>query len=108
MNPWVYLAGAIISEIAGTLMLRSSHTFTRLWPTVFIVVAYVLSFRLLAAALTGMEIGIAYAVWSGVGTFVIAAVGVVLWDEGLGLAKITGLAFVICGVVLLNVSAHQS
>lgn len=107
MNPWFYLSLAIASEIAGTVMLRSSHSFTRLWPTVFVVVSYTVSFRFLAAALTGMEVGIAYAVWSAVGTFVIAVIGVLAWNERLGAAKVAGLVLVISGVVLLNISERR-
>ena len=109
VNPWIYLIGAIAFEIGGTLTLKSTEGFSRLWPSVLCALAYAASFRLLASALKGIEVGVAYAIWSAVGTAVVAGFGVAFWGESFTAPKVLGLVLVVAGVVLLNVgTAHGS
>lgn len=104
---YVTLAGAIVMEILGTTIMSRSDGFTRLWPTLGTIAAYALAFTLLAKTLTTMEVGIAYAIWAGAGTALIAAVGIVFLGETVTAAKLLGIALVIAGVLLLNLSgAH--
>jgi multidrug transporter EmrE-like cation transporter len=105
MSAGMLLGFAIASEVVGTILLRVSDGFSRPLPAGGVVVTYLLSVWLLALVLKEMEIGFAYAVWAGVGTAVIAVVGVMVWDEPMGLLKLTSLAAVIAGVIGLNLSA---
>jgi small multidrug resistance pump len=105
--PFVLLALAIASEVCATSLLKLTDGYTRLWPTVAVAVGYVLSFLLLGRALTRIPVSVAYAVWSGVGTVAVAAVGATAFGESLGWPQWTGVALVILGVVLLNIhGAH--
>lgn len=101
------LAAAIAAEVAGTTAMKYSEGFTRLWPSVITVVGYVLAFALLAQTLKTLSVGTAYAIWAGVGTAAVAAIGVLWMGESAGLAKMAGIALIIAGVVVLNLGgAH--
>ncbi|MFK4225637.1 DMT family transporter [Streptomyces sp. NPDC019890] len=101
------LAAAIAAEVAGTTAMKYSEGFTRLWPSLLTVAGYVLAFSLLAQTLKTLSVGTAYAIWAGAGTAAIAAIGMVFMGESTSLAKITGIALVIAGVVVLNMGgAH--
>ena len=105
--PYVLLGGAILAEVLGTTAMKYSDGFTRLLPSLGVVVGYAVSFVLLAQTLKGMSVGTAYAIWSAVGTAVIAVIGIIFLGEAAGTAKIVGLALVIVGVVVLNLGgAH--
>ncbi|GAA2289174.1 multidrug efflux SMR transporter [Streptomyces kunmingensis] len=104
---YVLLAGAIAAEVAATTAMKYSEGFSRLWPSLITVTGYVIAFALLAQTLKTVQIGTAYAIWAGAGTAVIAAIGMIFLGEGLSLAKVAGILFVIGGVVLLNLGgAH--
>ncbi|WP_394435057.1 DMT family transporter [Streptomyces sp. SGAir0957] len=104
---YVLLAGAIAAEVAATTAMKYSEGFSRLWPSLITVTGYVIAFALLAQTLKTVQIGTAYAIWAGVGTAVIAAIGMIFLGEGLSVAKVAGIVFVIGGVVLLNLGgAH--
>ncbi|MBO1335294.1 multidrug efflux SMR transporter [Streptomyces sp. VRA16 Mangrove soil] len=104
---YVLLAGAIAAEVAATTAMKYSEGFSRLWPSLITVSGYVIAFALLAQTLKTVQIGTAYAIWAGVGTAVIAAIGMVFLGEGLTPAKAAGIVLVIGGVVLLNLGgAH--
>jgi small multidrug resistance pump len=103
---WLALSGAIVFEIIGTLSLRSTNEFRRLGPTVLVLAAYAVSFYLLSVALRGIEVGVAYAVWSAVGTTFIAAFGIVVWGETASALKLASIALVVVGVVGLNLASH--
>ncbi|MFB7449522.1 DMT family transporter [Streptomyces sp. NPDC056194] len=101
------LAGAIAAEILATTSMKYSEGFSRLWPSLLTGVGYLVSFALLAQALRTLQIGTAYAIWSGVGTAVVALIGYLLLGESLSAAKIAGIALIIAGVVVLNLGgAH--
>ncbi|RCG26876.1 QacE family quaternary ammonium compound efflux SMR transporter [Sphaerisporangium album] len=105
---WLLLAAAIASEVLATTALKLSDGFAHKGWAVVVVVGYVTSFALLARALKlQMEIGVAYAVWSGVGTAAIAVIGALFLGEAMNLAKAGGIVLIIAGVVLLNLAgAH--
>jgi small multidrug resistance pump len=112
MNPgsMLVLILAILCEVVGTVALKASDGFARLGPNALVVVGYGLSFYLLALALKQIPLGVAYAIWSGLGTAGAVVAGVLLWRESLGPAGVVGILFIIAGVLLLNlfsgVSAH--
>ncbi|MFC9847679.1 DMT family transporter [Streptomyces sp. NPDC060223] len=104
---YVMLAGAIAAEVAATTAMKYSDGFSKLWPSLVTLLGYVIAFALLAQTLKTVSVGTAYAIWAGVGTAVIAAIGMVFLGEGLNAAKLTGIALIIGGVVLLNLGgAH--
>ncbi|MFI2367049.1 DMT family transporter [Streptomyces sp. NPDC018833] len=101
------LAAAIAAEVAGTTAMKYSEGFSKLWPSLGTLAGYLLAFALLAQTLKTMQVGTAYAIWAGVGTAAVAAIGILFLGESAGLVKLAGIVFVIFGVVLLNLSgAH--
>ncbi|MFF3905475.1 DMT family transporter [Streptomyces sp. NPDC001848] len=104
---YTFLAGAIAAEVAATTAMKYSDGFSRLGPSLVTLLGYVVSFLLLAQTLKSVSIGTAYAIWSGAGTATVAMIGLVLFGEGLGAAKIAGIALIVGGVVVLNLGgAH--
>ncbi len=101
----VMLALAISVEIVATLLLRASDGFSKLGPTLGAVAGYILAFALLAQTLKTIEVGIAYAVWSGLGTAAITAIGIFALGESGAPLKLFGIALIVLGVVMLNVSS---
>ncbi len=85
-------------------MLKLSNSFTRLWPTLGFALAGAISFGLLAIALRSLPIGPAYAAWTGIGAAGTAVIGVWVFNDVMGLARISGIALIIVGVVVLNLS----
>jgi len=101
---YLLLLLAIVLEVCGTTSMKLSQGFTRLWPSVLIFVFYSLSFTLLTFVLKKIEVSVAYAIWSGVGTALIATLGILYFKESLTLLKLVSLALVIIGVIGLNLS----
>jgi len=99
---YLCLSVAICSEVAGTLALRYTHGFMKLLPSLIVIVAYSLAFYMLSLALRDIPVGVAYAIWSGVGTAIVAIGGTILFGERLTIATIAGLALVVTGVILLE------
>jgi small multidrug resistance pump len=101
---------AIASEVVGTAALKASEGFVRLGQTMLVVVGYGLTFYLLGLALKQIPLGVAYAIWSGLGTAGAVLAGVLLWRESLNLAGVVGIALIVAGVLVLNLfpgtSAH--
>ena len=100
----VFLTAAILLEIVATLSLRASDGFSKPVPTLAAVAGYVLAFALLAQALKTIEVGVAYAVWSGVGTAAITVIGIFALGESAAALKLLGTAMIVVGVVVLNLS----
>ncbi len=96
------LMGAIAAEIVATSSLKASEGFTRLRPSVAVVVGYVTAFYLLSLSLRTIPVGVAYAIWSGVVTAAIAAIGWFFFRERLGPAQIVGIVLIVLGVAILN------
>jgi len=104
---YVLLVMAIGAEVIGTSLLKPSEGFTRLWPSLASLLAYAVSFVLLARTVEVLPVGVVYAMWSGLGTVAIVAIGVTVLGEPLSLAKVAGIALVIAGVLVLNIGgAH--
>ena len=108
MNPWLLLAFAIILELSGTICLKLSYGFSRLLPSIGVVCFYLGSFALMAQSLKSLEVGIVYAIWAGVGTALIAIVGILAFGESITAFKILGLLLIIGGTFLLRLASTQA
>lgn len=102
---WTYLAIAIVSEVIATSALKASDGFTRLIPSLVVVVGYVVAFYCLSLTLRALPVGIVYAIWSGVGIVLISLVGYLLFGQTLSSVALLGMAFITVGVIILNVFA---
>jgi len=102
MLPWFALAVAIVAEVVGTSFLKASQGFTKPLPVLAVVVGYGLSFYFLSLTLETIPVGIAYAVWSGVGLVLIATVGWLAYGQSLDLPAVIGMGLILTGVVVLN------
>ncbi|MBP1933129.1 DMT family transporter [Ammoniphilus resinae] len=101
---WVYLLLAILTEVSGTTAMKISQGFSKLLPTVLIFVFYGLSLSLLTLALKNISVSIAYAIWAGLGTAIIALIGIWWFREPVTLMKIISILLIIAGVIGLNLS----
>jgi small multidrug resistance pump len=102
MQQWIFLSVAIVSEVVATSALKASDGFTRLWPSLAVVLGYALAFYFLALTLRTIPIGIAYAIWAGVGVALITLVGWVIYDQKLDAAAVIGVALIVAGVFVIN------
>jgi small multidrug resistance pump len=102
MEGWLLLLGAIVLEVAGTTAMKLSTGFTRLIPSICIVVCYVAAFTCLTYTLKHIEVSTAYAIWAGVGTVLIAAIGFVYFTEPVTLSKLLFIGLILAGVIGLN------
>lgn len=100
---YLYLGGAIVLEVIGTSLLQASQQFSRIMPTVLMAVAYLGAFYLLSHALKVMPVGVAYALWGGIGIVLITAVSYFLFRQSLDLPALIGIGLIVMGVVVLNV-----
>ncbi len=103
MSKWLILSAAIVAEVAGTSFLKASEGFTRLGPSVVVVVGYAAAFYLLSLTLKVIPVGVAYAIWSGVGVALIAIIGWIFFGQRLDAPAIIGMAMIVGGVIVLNV-----
>jgi small multidrug resistance pump len=104
---YVLLLVAIAAEVVGTSLIKFTDGFTRLWPTAATLGSYALAFLFLAQAVRTVPVSVAYAMWSGLGTAAIAAIGAAFLGEPLTVAKVIGIGLIVAGVVVLNLGgAH--
>ena len=108
MNKWAFLGLAIFSEVVATASLKSTEGFTKLWPSLIVLIGYSAAFYFLSLTLDTIPIGVAYAVWSGVGVASIAIISVVLFDQRLDMAAILGIALIVAGGVVLRLFSEAS
>jgi len=102
MNPWALLAVAIALEVAGTTFLKQSQGFARPGYVAAMAVCYGMSLGALGLAVKRIEIGVAYAIWAGVGTALIALIGILYFREAVTALKMVSIALIILGVIGLN------
>jgi small multidrug resistance pump len=105
---WIWLFLAIFLEVAATILMKLSHGLTRTAPTVGMFVLYGLSFVPMTIALKEMEIGTVYAIWSAVGTALVAVLGVMMFHEQANGLKVVAIVLIIAGVVCLDLSSRPS
>jgi small multidrug resistance pump len=99
---WVFLVLAIVFEVMGTTSMKLSQGFTQLFPSVLMFLSYGLSLSALTMALKTIDVSVAYAVWSGLGTALITSVGVLWMREPLTALKVVSIVLIIIGVIGLN------
>lgn len=108
MKPWLLLAMAIVAEVVGTTALKASEGFTRLVPSLIVIVGYAVSFYCLSLVLRHIPVGITYAVWSGLGILLITVAAFVLYGQRIDLAGWIGMGLIIAGVLVLNLFSRAT
>ena len=110
MQTYLLLFVAIVAEVIATSALKASENFTRLLPSLIVVIGYGAAFTCLSLTLRALPLGVAYAIWSGVGTALVAVVGWLVYKQHLDLPAVLGIGLIIAGTLVLNlfskVSAH--
>ena len=100
---YIYLFAAIVSEVIATSALKAAAGFSRFWPSVIVIVGYGLAFYCLSLTMRTIPIGIAYAIWSGVGIVLIALVALLFYRQPLDAPALLGMALILAGVLIINV-----
>ena len=108
MMAYLYLAVAIIAEVAATSALKSSQEFTRLWPSLLVVTGYALAFYMLTLSLRTLPVGIAYAIWAGLGIVLMALIGILVYRETPDWPAIVGMSMIVGGVVIIQLFSDVS
>jgi small multidrug resistance pump len=98
---WIYLAIAIVSEVIATSSLKTAEGFTRWVPSLLVVIGYASSFYFLSLTLRTIQLGVAYAIWSGVGVALVTLIGWTIYHQSLNIAAIIGITLIISGVIVL-------
>jgi small multidrug resistance pump len=99
---WLILSLAIVAEVIATSALKASAGFTRLLPSVLVVVGYGISFYCLSLTLKVIPLGVTYAIWSGAGVVLVSLVGWLIYGQVLDLAAVIGISLIVAGVLVLN------
>ena len=105
MKPYIYLLGAVVCEVIGTMLLPLSKNFSKLIPSIALMVAYILAFYLLTFALKEIPIAIVYSTWAGLGVMLISILGKFLYGQALQWQTVLGLILIVIGVILVNTYA---
>lgn len=103
MKYWLFLLAAIISEVTATSSLKASAGFTKVLPSLIVVIGYALSFYFLSLVLKVIPIGIAYAVWAGLGIVLLTLVGWLVFGQTLDTPALLGIGLILTGVIIMNV-----
>ena len=102
MHPYAALGVAIVAEVIATSAPKASAGFTRLWPSVIVVLGYGVAFYGLSLTLQSMPVGVAYAIWSGLGIVLVTAAGYVLYRQSVDLPALAGMALIVAGVAVIQ------
>lgn len=102
-----YLAIAILTEVAATSALKASAEFTRLIPSLIVVVGYSVSFYFMTLVLRTLPVGITYAVWSGVGIVLVALMGALIYKQIPNIAEVIGMGLIILGVIVIRLFSRD-
>ncbi len=105
---YLYLGIAIVAEVAATTALKASEGFSRLWPSVAVVLGYAVAFYFLSLTLKSIPTGIAYAIWSGVGIVLISVLGWVVYRQTLDMPALLGMGLILAGVLVINLFSTSS
>jgi len=108
MENWLFLAIAIVGEVVATSALKSSAGFTKLLPSLVVAVGYSVAFYFLSLSLKSIPVGIAYAVWAGLGVVLVAAISWIVYGQKLDLWAVVGMSLIVSGVVVLNLFSQVS
>jgi small multidrug resistance pump len=107
MKQWIFLSIAICFEVIGTSALKVSHGFTHKLPTILSLSAFLVSLLFLSMALKSIPVGIAYAIWSGIGIILISIIGYFAFKQSLDFAAVLGMVFIILGVIIINLCSSS-
>lgn len=107
-NSYLMLGGAIITEVIGSTFLSQSNGFKKLLPTTMTLICFSIAFFLLAQVVKTIPLGVAYAIWSGVGIILTALVGVFILKQPLDLPALIGIALIVAGVIVMNVFSNST
>jgi small multidrug resistance pump len=99
---WIYLLLAIVAEVIATSALKESDGFTRLGPSLVVLIGYAAAFYLLSLTFRMMPVGVVYAIWSGVGIVLISLVGWIVFRQNLDAPALVGIGLIIAGVAMIN------
>lgn len=99
---WIFLLAAIGAEVFATSLLKTTGEFTRLFPSLLVIAGYSVSFYCLTLALRALSVGIAYAIWSGLGIVLVAGIAFLAYGQKLDVPAMLGLGLIIAGVVVIN------
>ena len=105
MKPYIYLIGAVVCEVIGTMLLPLSKNFSKPIPSIALLGAYILAFYFLTFSLKGIPIAIVYSTWAGLGIMLISILGKFLYGQELQWQTVLGLFLIVIGVVLVNTYA---
>lgn len=108
MNKWFYLTFAILSEVIATSALKSTEGFTKLWPSIIVLVGYSVAFYFLSLTLDTIPIGVVYAIWSGVGVAAVTVVSIFIFDQKIDNAGLLGIGLIVAGVIILRLFSESS
>ena len=108
MPAYLTLALAVLAETIGTTALQASQQFTRLWPSVLVVVAYGVSFWFMSLTLRVMPVGVVYALWSGLGILLIALIGFLVFNQRLDLPAVLGIGLILAGIVVIHLFSNTT
>ena len=108
MIDWAYLAVAIVAEVIATSALKASDSFSRLVPSVVVVIGYAIAFVFLSLTLKSIPVGVVYAIWSGVGIVLISLVGYFAFGQALDAAALAGMALIVAGVLVINLFSRTA
>lgn len=103
MQGWLFLVIAVVAEVVATSALKASEGFSRVWPSVTVVIGYVAAFYFLSLTLRYLPLGVAYAVWAGVGVVLTTLIGWALFQQKLDIAAVVGIGLILAGVMVMNV-----
>ena len=104
---YVYLGIAIVAEVAATSALKASAGFSQLMPSILVIAGYALAFYMLSMVVESIPVGIAYAVWAGVGVVLVAIAGAIVYRQIPDLAAIIGMTLIVAGVVVMHLYSNS-
>ena len=108
MKHWPFLGIAIVSEVTATSALKASEGFSRLWPSAVVVLGYGVAFYFLSLTLRTVPVGVAYAIWSGLGVVLVALLSWWLFGQKLDLAALLGMGLIVAGVLVMNLFSSST
>ena len=105
---YIYLIIAVLCETIGTACIKASDEFTKLWPSIGVLIGFGLAFYFLSLTLRVMPIGIVYALWSGLGIVLITIIGIIFFKQSLDLAAYIGIGLIMLGIIVINLFSGSS
>ena len=108
MKHWLFLGIAIVAEVTATSALKASEGFSRLWPSAVVVLGYGVAFYFLSLTLRTVPVGVAYAIWSGLGVVLVALLSWWLFGQKLDLAALLGMGLIVAGVLVMNLFSYST